>query len=69
MADDWPGLVGVKGMDAIGKHEPLYCARHCHLNSIVVLFIRCCVNKLQRGKSPQTCLCEAVGLYASDTKQ
>lgn len=69
MTDDWPGLVGVNGMDAICKHEPLYCTLHCHLGSIFVLFIQCSVNKLQRGKSPQTCLCEAVCLYTSDTKQ
>ena len=31
MVDDWPGLVGVKGMDAICKQEPLHCVLHCHL--------------------------------------
>lgn len=31
MVDEWPGLVRVKGMDAICKHQPLYCALHCHL--------------------------------------
>lgn len=29
MACDWHGPVTVKGMDAICKHEPLYCALHC----------------------------------------
>lgn len=56
-------------MDAICKHEPLYCTLHCHLDAIFVLFIQYSVNKLQKGKSPQTCLCEAVGLHTSDTKQ
>lgn len=38
MVDDWSGLVGAKGMDAICKQEPLYCALHCHLGGIFVLF-------------------------------
>lgn len=38
IVDDWSWPVGVNGMGAICKHQPLYCAQHCHLGWIFVLF-------------------------------
>lgn len=65
MVDGWSGPVGVKGMDAICKHEPLYCALHCHLSGIFVLFRQRSVTQLQRANPPRTCLHEAVCLTQS----
>lgn len=67
MVDGWSGPVGVKGMDAICKHAPLYCALHCHLGWIFVLFRQSSVTKRQRGRPPQTCLHEAVCLHKADS--
>lgn len=67
MVLDWPGPVGVKGMDAICKHEPPHCALHCHLGPIFVLFRQRSMTKPQRGKPPRTCLHEAVCLHKADS--